>query len=410
MTLDFRPPRENRLVLRLSQVALPMAMGRMRGIVAVSLAKTDWAHLEGLRGCRAILSANHPTTSDPLIALYLSRRLGEPFNYMACRELFHGPYGWLIQRLGAYSIHRGLPDRQSLRMTRRLLAENDRKVVIFPEGETYEQNDSLIPFQQGVIQIGFTALDDLQKAGREVMLPVLPIAVKYCCVSDARPAIEAGLQALEGALSLSSSSAEGFYGRLRHVGERVLSRMEKEFGIKAAPEPGLSERIAAAKGHVLDRVARQVGIARPAHLPLSAQMRALFNAVYEFAGEFADALDEYGQGQHARRVTAARPLLGDLRRLQNFLILSDGYVAEQMSGERFLDVISRLEREVLGTVRHGVPREAVVRIAPPIDLGPRYEAYRQRKRETVAEVTAEVEECVRALLGELALLGTPVEE
>ena len=134
MTLDFRPPKENRWILRLSQAVLPMAMRRVRGIVSISLSKTDWSHLESLRGSRAILSANHPTTSDPLIAMYLSRQLGEPFNYMACRELFHGPWGWTIQRLGAYSIHRGLPDRQSLRMTRHLLAELDRKVVIFPEG------------------------------------------------------------------------------------------------------------------------------------------------------------------------------------------------------------------------------------------------------------------------------------
>src|SRR5260370_23998012 len=98
---------------------------------------------------------------------------------MPCGEGCEGQWGWLIQRLGAYSIHRGLPDRQSLRMTRRLLAEMDRKVVIFPEGETYEHNDALIPFQQGVVQIGFGALDDVQKSGREPSLPVLPIAVKY---------------------------------------------------------------------------------------------------------------------------------------------------------------------------------------------------------------------------------------
>src|SRR5262249_10129147 len=153
MSLDFLPPRENRFLLWGSRVLLPFVMRRFRQIVAVSIAKADWSHREALRRRRAILSANHPTTSDPLIAMYLSRRLGEGSTYMACRELSHGPWGWTIQRLGAYSIHRGLPDRQSLRMTRRLLAEKDRKVVIFPEGETYEHNDALIPFQQGVIQI-----------------------------------------------------------------------------------------------------------------------------------------------------------------------------------------------------------------------------------------------------------------
>jgi hypothetical protein len=61
-------------------------------------------------------------------------------------------------------------------------------------------------------------------------------------------------------------------------------------------------------------------------------------------------------------------------------------------------------------VRHGVPREAVVRIAPAIDLGERYEAYRKQKRETVAEVTARVEASVRSLLTDLMALGTPIDE
>jgi hypothetical protein len=329
---------------------------------------------------------------------------------MACRELFHGPWGWTIQRLGAYSIHRGLPDRQSLRMTRRLLSELDRKVVIFPEGETYEHNDALIPFQQGVIQIGFGALDDLRKAGRELSLPVLPIAVKYLCVVDPRPAINAGLRSLEHALNCSSSLGENSYVRLRAVGMQVLSQMEREFGLKPEDGAALAERIAAAKTHVLDRVAREAGVERPGDLSLAEQMRFLFNAVYEFAGEFADEPGEYGRRQHLRRLTAAAPLLEDLRRLQNFLVVTDGYVAERMTGERFLDVIGRLQREVLGRVRHGVPREAVVRIAPAVDLGCRYDDYRRQKRETVMEVTAGVEASVRSLLTDLMALGTPIEE
>jgi len=226
MTLDFLPPRESRLILRCSHVLLPVVMSRFRHIVAVSIPEVDWSHLAVLRCQRAILSANHPTTSDPLVAMELSRRLGEGFNYMACRELFHGPWGWIIQRLGAYSIHRGMPDRQSLRMTRHLLADLDRKVVIFPEGETYEHNDALIPFQQGVIQIGFGALEEIRKAGREPSLPVLPIAVKYRCVVDPRPAIDGGLRSLEKALSLPPVE-ESAYTCLRRVGVHVLGRMPR---------------------------------------------------------------------------------------------------------------------------------------------------------------------------------------
>jgi 1-acyl-sn-glycerol-3-phosphate acyltransferase len=410
MLLDFRPPKENALALRVSHLLLPAVMRGLRQIVGVQVPEADWPHLERLYRSRAILSANHPTTSDPLITMFLSRRLGESFNYMACRELFHGPWGWTIQRLGAYSVHRGLPDRQAIRMTRRLLAEMDRKVVIFPEGETYEHNDVIIPFQQGIIQIGFGACDDLTKQGRNPHLPVVPIAVKYRCIHDPRPVIERALRSLERALSLSPRHAESLYLRLRHVGERLLGRMEAEFGLKPEPSAPLSQRIQMAKDHVLDRVAREVGVSRPSEQPMAEQMRFLFNSVNEFAGEFADAPGEYGRRQRERRFAAVCPLLIDLRRVHNFLVVTDGYVAERMSGERFLDVIGRLQREVLGKVRHGVRREALVRIAPPVDLGLHYERYRQSRRAAIADVTTQVEESVRQLLSELALLGTPVEE
>jgi hypothetical protein len=238
---------------------------------------------------------------------------------------------------------------------------------------------------------------------------VLPISLKYRCVRDPCPAIAAGLSALEDALSLPRAPGSHLYQRLRRVGERVLGQMEVEFGLQPASGADLRERIQGAKVHVLNRVAREVGVSRPGELSMAEQMRCLFNAVHEFAGQFADATDDYGRRQHERRLIAAQPLLLDLRRVHNFLVVTDGYVAEQMTGERFLDVLGRLEREVLGKVRHGVPREAVVRLAPPVDLGIHYEEYRQSRRKVVVDVTAQVEGSVRKLLAELSQIGTVIK-
>jgi hypothetical protein len=405
---DFRPPREHAVIIRLVQMALPLLM-RSRRIVDVAVPKEEWSHLASLRGSRAIVSANHPTGNDPLIAFHLSERLGEAFNYLATRDLFHGFYGWLLQRVGAYSILRGLPDRDAIRTTRRLLAERDRKVVIFPEGETYEHNDYTIPFQQGPIQLGFWALDDLRKAGREARLPILPVAVKYRCVVDARGEIDRALHDLEGAVSLPRSRGASRYQRLRRIGEAVLASMEAEMDLKPAADATFDARLLAGKVAILERVAREAGVARPADLSLPDQMRAMFNAVAEHAAEFAQSPGEYGRRQHARRLAAAQVLIRDLWRLQNFLVVTDGYVARHMTAERFLDVIGRLEVEVFGRVRHSVNREAVVRMAPAIELGEHHEAYTRRRRETVAAVTRELEGRVRRLLAELAALGAPIE-
>jgi len=89
--------------------------------------------------------------------------LGEEFNYLATKEVFERRplVGWLAQRLGDYSIVRGTPYRSSFRMTRQLLVAGTRWLVIFPEGHTCWQNDSVMPFQQGTAQLAFWAYENL---------------------------------------------------------------------------------------------------------------------------------------------------------------------------------------------------------------------------------------------------------
>src|SRR5204863_2606190 len=130
------------------------------------------------------------------------------FNYMAARDLLVGPVGWLLQRGGAFSVRRGTPDREAIRCTRRLLAEQDRKVVVCPEGTAYEQNDVLLPFQPGVIQIGFWVVEELEKLGKEARLPIVPVAIKYLTIGDARPSIERRLTKLAQALGFPPAPKE----------------------------------------------------------------------------------------------------------------------------------------------------------------------------------------------------------
>src|SRR5262245_28811205 len=147
MNTDFRPPKTNPLVVGLTYPMLPVIARVARRRVAIEVDEGEWERLAPLRERRLIVTPNHPRSNDPLIALWMARRLGRAFNYLTCRELFEGVYGWIIQRLGAYSILRGAVDREAIRTTISLLAEQDRQVVIFPEGEIYGHNDMLLPFQ-----------------------------------------------------------------------------------------------------------------------------------------------------------------------------------------------------------------------------------------------------------------------
>jgi len=408
MNTDFRPPRTSRLAVGITYACLPLVSRLARRLVAVDFDKAEWNRLAELRERRFILTPNHPSSNDPLIAVWVARRLRRSFNYLACRELFDGPYGWLLQRLGCYSILRGAPDRESIRTTRALLAEHDRQVVIFPEGEIYGHNDLLLPFQSGVIQLGFWSLEALEKARRDLCLPVIPVVVKYLHVEEARDAIRAGLARLEAALRLPRDDNLSDYLRLRRIGVSVLAAVECEYRMKPPPERTPAERADDVKKTIMARVAGSIGVPVPVG-NFAEGLHTLLNAVSEYAGEFSRDDSPYEQRLERRRIVAAQPLTQDLWRLQNMLAVSDGYVAAKMTTERFVEVLNRLEVEVTGRPRTFVTSRALVRVAEPLDLGARLEEYRGARRAAVAAATRDLESRTRALLEATADLGNPLE-
>lgn len=404
----FVPPKHNAMVMGLTNLLLPGVAPLFANLRGVQVDPEDLDRLAQLRHERAILSPNHPTGDDPVVVMWLSRLLQQPFNYLCAREVLVGAKGWFLNQLGTYSVIRGVPDRESLRTTRRLLAELNRKVVIFPEGEIYEHNDTLLAFQSGIAQIGFWTLDDLVKAQQTPRLPIVPIAIKYRLAESPRPAIDNSLKSLEGALDLAAAPHLTAYQRLLRVGDRVLSTLERELGVKPAEGAALKERIPLSRRKMLDRVAHAIETEVDERQPPQEQLHLLFHALKQWVGLLAPDANDYDERLYRRKMEIALPLFRDLHRLQNFIALSGDYVASEATAERFLETLGRLEVEVFGKVRNKVAREAMVRVAPPIALEERYPAYRQDKRGEVTAVTREMEETIRGMLRELSQRSTPI--
>jgi 1-acyl-sn-glycerol-3-phosphate acyltransferase len=404
----FVAPRHNAALLSLSNLLLPRVAHFFGNVYDVNVPPEDFAQLAALRDSRALLCPNHPTETDPIVVFWLARMLGQPFNYLATRETLDGPRGRLLNQIGVYSVIRGFPDRESLRMTRRLLAELDRKVVIFPEGQIYERNEMLLTFHSGVAQMGFWALDDLQKAGKALSLPLLPLAVKYRCHAPPGPTIEKGLRDLERALGLETKTELGDYERLRRAGGQVLANLEREEGVTPEPGAGLSERIIAVRRKVFDRVAHAAGTTVDHAAPPADQLHGLYNELKAWVGVLGPEHTEYDEERYRHRLRVAAPLFQELLRLQNFIAMTGDYVAARPTAERFLEVLNCLQLEVLGRVRHRAPLEAHVRIATPFRLEQQYDDYRKRKREVVTETTRRLQETIEGLLQSGAGEGTPI--
>ncbi len=377
---DFRPAIACAPALRAAQMALPLAL-RRRAVARVEIEPADIARLQSLRDQRVVLTPNHPTTTDPALMFELSRRAGMPFNYLCCREAFdamHGLWGALIQRIGAYSVVRGTIDRDSFRYTRELLSRPAAKLVIFPEGEVYSQNDSLLPFQSGAIQLALWGREEARKTDPNAQIFVLPCALRYRFIGDVRPVLCTKLSALEARLRLSPAQHNNLdiYARMRRVALAVLSAVEAEYHLKpggsgaddAASDAAadLTPRFEAAKEAALARAASLLGETMPRGT-MPERMRALLHAAEQ---EMHDDHSAEGAPPALARQRADRVRLAwrDLQRLSNWIAVYDGYARQSPDQEHIAEVVHRLETEVCGRASVAGMRVASVRVGEPLPL------------------------------------------
>nr|CAA9256869.1 hypothetical protein AVDCRST_MAG63-2215 [uncultured Armatimonadetes bacterium] len=417
MAYRFQSSRENRAVRATVNLLYPAVLAARERVVRLAATPEDWRHLERLRGRPALLLPNHPSETEPSILVGVARRLNEPVHYVATHEMFEGFPGWLIRRMGAFSIRRGWPDRAALRTARHVLAERGRKLVVFPEGETHMRNDLILPLHKGALQIGFWSLLRMEALGQHPSLPIVPLAIKYRFVGDARPELLRGVRRLETHLGLPAEPAAApLEARLRRAGLAVLRGVEREYGVTVgvpAPTPSeeaaaIDARIAVLYRYVAERIARTLHVRVPEQPTVHLTMRALFNAAFDYRDGLSDGTGSYERRLHARRLRAADTCLRDLWRMQNFMAIDADCLTPPLTVERAGEVLFRLEKEVFGRPQTRPWREAVIRVGPPLDLAERLPQYREGRKAALAAATADVEERLRGLLLSLRDVATPL--
>ena len=402
--LDFKPPKPNSLFIRGAQWLVPLVL---RGPLKISKFVIDPESLQQLTAIAnypTVLVPNHADYADASIMFTLSQRLGDQFYYMCARETFIGRIrNFFMQRLGVYSVARGSIDRESFRTTRSLLTEGKHPLVVFAEGEISRQNDTVLPFESGVVQLCFWALDDMAKGGTVKPLYVVPIGIKYIYNEEMWDEIEEALTRLEREiLPQGSPASEDLYGRLRQIGAAIVSTLEREYKLKADENRSLNERIEQLREHILSQMEEFMGVTPQTTVLPKTRVRALKNLVDAEIYRETEEISAYERQIHEQRLEKFQEFYPDLNRLINFIAIYDGYVGENRSPERFLEVITRIEREVFGGSKPRGPRIALMRFGTPKNLLDRYETYKQEKKQTVQDITLELETEVQALISDMS--------
>ncbi len=377
---DFYPDRQNPLFTRLFQsLSYPLAWWKYQMRLRISI--EDVAKLKVLRGDRVILMPNHPTFDDPIVLFLLSTRAGELFHFLSAYANFKGLQTKLMQYLGTYSIKRGVGDRTSIAYTLKLLETHARcRLVIFPEGGCSFQNDTVMTFRPGAVQLAMQAMARIIKKTKTVPnFYLLPVSVKYYYTRPMNWAIEQSLIGLETALNITPPDLN-FYPRLRGIGEAVSRQFEQEyFGHEL--EGSLNDRIAQIRAQMLTICEQEIGLEPMPSLPLRERVYRVQAIVEE---------QENPSPEHRR-------IYRGTVRLLNFDSLYDGYVAAVPTPERFLDTLTRLEREVfnIDKPKPKGDRFAYVKVGDPINLADYLADYQRDRTATIDHLTATMQGIVQ---------------
>ncbi|MEC4806058.1 MAG: 1-acyl-sn-glycerol-3-phosphate acyltransferase [Jaaginema sp. PMC 1079.18] len=387
----FYAPNLNPVLARVAQSITPLGSYLFYQF-NLKVSEEDIAKVKALRKDRWVLLCNHPSFDDGVAVFALSGRLGEIFHYMVAQEAFEGIFGSIMPRLGCYSIRRGLADRTSIATTLDLLTQPRSRLVIFPEGGCSFQNDTVMPFRTGAIQIPLQAMSRLAKKQQEVPnFHVIPVSLKYRYPQPMQDTIEATLTRLEKTLQLSPITSE-FYPRLRAIANQILTDIEREYNLNISKtlDQDWNDRITHLKQIVVNRCEDQLELPHSDKSPIRER-------VYKIQATLEDLPDGWTSAENWTQDALYNATI----RLLNFDAIYDGYVASVPTQERFLDTLTRLEREVYD-INQPPPkgyRHAICRLGNPVNLKHYFDDYKQDKAATVKHLAQQFRETMQDNLG-----------
>ena len=349
--------------------------------------------LKQLKGKRCMICPNHSHRHDPETMFLLSCMIKEDFNYIAAREVFdwnNGLNGWFLQNAGAYSVVRGAVDRESFKMTKKILVEGKKKLVLFPEGEISRQNDILLPLESGAAQLSFMAMDELQKHNPGEPLYILPVAIKYTYKNDLTHILTETISKIEAKIGIDKSGEASLYKRVRAASDVVLKTLEEEYDFKPDPDGDLNKRMKGLKAHILKQMADFLHITLPASENLLDSVRVIRNTLDDYLYADENSLPPYQKKIHEEKSDKIKTFYHDLDRVVSFIAIYEGYLSPPISQERMVNVIELLEVEVFGTTKIKGPRLILLTIGEPINLLDHYAEYKKNKKPVIEKLRSDM--------------------
>ncbi|MEA5578980.1 1-acyl-sn-glycerol-3-phosphate acyltransferase [Anabaena sp. UHCC 0451] len=451
--LEFIPPAFNPLLLKFVHLLLPNWLQWKTSIITIEAENVEvladlYSQFQS-GNIRFMLAFRHPKIDDPLCLTYLFSQLlpkvakqknialqspvHAHFIYDRGIPLWAGKHiGWLAANLGGTPIQRGKADWTGLRSARDLYMNGQFPMAAAPEGATNGLSEIISPLEPGISQMSFWCAEDLQKAGRNEEVLIVPIGIKYSYINEPWGAIANLLTELEAASGLNIQSAnnapsfEVLYSRLLALAEHLLSIMEQfytRFYHQTLPDKKIIN------GEIIDR-----------NEALAYRLQSVMNVALFIAEQYFDLPSRGNWNDRCRRLEQAGwnyifredfkdikslstidKSLGDriaeeayvrmwhMRLVESFVAVSGTYIREKPTVERFAettlilwDMVNKIKGNKNPLQRPELGKQKVkITVGKPISVSERYPTYKASRvdaRQAVAELTSDLQQVLEGLV------------
>jgi 1-acyl-sn-glycerol-3-phosphate acyltransferase len=394
-TMGFRPAKHCRWIIWIVQLwnALDLAWhNRLR------LDPCDLKILKNFRkDSGLILTANHSDGMDPRICIELSRRSHCRFTYMINAEAFeewHGLYGWLLQRLGDFSVERGGGDQTARRYSVDVVKKGHGALVMFPEGEVSYLNDLVQPFKTGAVHIGLQAITETRETNSSWTAYLLPVAIKYYYRKPIGLILDKKIRAIEKHLLLRA----GFFtiqGKIIRIMAKILKRQKLIGRTRMVSEQlaRLNEQIRKAQTAILSSIQM-----RYPQLQIDPKAQ-LIDRVQKIIFFLREQLSQKKPLSLKTRLQLQKDIK-DLKETIQMAGWQPHYIDLAPSEERLAETVMKLEREVF-KIKNIHPlgnRDCLVRIGQPLDLSRYVEPYQEDPSTLTHQIAEELRNNIQLLI------------
>ena len=320
------------------------------------------ASLEAGHG--VLLAPNHCRLCDPVALGCVSKVINRNLHAMASWHLFKQDRftRFMVRRMGAFSVYREGTDRQAINTAVDILVDGQRPLIVFAEGAVSRHNDVLMPMMDGTAFIARTAAKRREKLGTTGGVVVHPVAIRYFFQGDLETTVTPVLEEIESHFSWYPQGDKPIGLRLQHIGQALLSLKEIEY-LGAARSGDFYERVDALIEDVLTKLERDWGIKEQAEGVVSRVKNLRTVIVPDLVNNSVSDAERQRRWKH----------LAACYYVQQMSHYPRDYVrrGEKNIPEHVLETVERFEEDFTDELRQHGPFHVVVQVGEAIPVASR---------------------------------------